>query len=173
MVKLPEHFDKNEWFVIISILILVICFFMLPRITPRRLTLTIFLFFAVLGLTADVLIGVSYPADFYVIMDSPKLELFDLLVYAGNYPLFGYFFAYVIYKWRMRTAHLLWFVPFWCLLAVGIEWLSLQFKIYTYQNGWTLGLSAAVYLLTYTFCAIVTKGLDRLWTAGKKDDGYA
>src|SRR6478736_4023948 len=119
--KLPSAFDKNEWFVLAGMAMAVCCYIAVPRILSRSLTVTIFLTFAAFGLTADVLIGVDYPVDFYTIMDSPKLELFDLLVYSVNYPLYGYFYAYAILKFELDAKRLAWFIPCWSGLTALLE----------------------------------------------------
>lgn len=76
MFKLPEIFDKNEWFITISLIYLIISFSILPKIFPRGMIISILLYFAVIGLTADVLIAVDYPVDLYTITDSSKLEIY-------------------------------------------------------------------------------------------------
>ena len=173
MARLPHEFDQNEWFVLISMLIVLGIFFLLRRVIPRKLALTILVFFAALGLMVDVLIGMDYPADFYVIMDSNKLDLFDMLVYFVNYPVFGYFYSHIIYKWRMQLTRLLWFVPLWALLAVLIEALSVIFNVFSYKNGWGIGYSAIAYILIYAFSAAVIKLFIHIWTVQKEGDAHA
>ncbi|SET24385.1 hypothetical protein SAMN05216389_107126 [Oceanobacillus limi] len=162
MYKLPINFDINEWFVVITLTCLIIIFIIVPNTMPKGLTLTIFLYFAVLGLTADVLIGVDYPFDFYDIMDSPKLELFDVIIYSVNYSLYGYFFSYFLFK-QKNLGRILLFIIFWAGISTIIEWVSVRFNVFTYMNGWNTGFSAIVYLFVFTTSAIVVKWLNHCW----------
>ncbi|MFV2048312.1 hypothetical protein KDJ21_026070 [Metabacillus litoralis] len=164
MFKLPIIFDKNEWFVMISMVVLLICFIAIPKIIPKSLTITIMLFYAVFGLTADVLIGVDYPFNFYRIMDSPKLELFDVLVYVVNYSLYGYFFSYILYKWKIEIKYLLLFILLWIALTVCLEWMSVKFNVFTYKNGWNTWFSALSYLLIFPASAIINKVFIHFWS---------
>lgn len=160
--ELPLKFDENEWFIIISMIFSLICFIIVPKKIPRSMSVSILLFFGALGLTADLLIGVSYPIDFYTIMDSPKLELFDVIIYIFNYPLYGYLFAYFIYKSEKFGAYLMLSILF-CGFNTLLEWISVKFNVFTYQNGWNLGYSAIAYLLIFTFCTVVVKIFSRCW----------
>jgi hypothetical protein len=163
MLKLPWAFDKNEWFVLGSMLCLLVCFIAIPKIMPRGMTLSVLLYFAVLGFTADVLVGVDYPIDFYTIMDSPKLELFDVLVYLINYPIFGYFLSYLLYKYEMRKKPLFFLIPLWCGLSVLFEFISAKLKVFTYHNGWNLGYSALTYPFIFSLSAAVIELYIRIW----------
>jgi hypothetical protein len=163
MFKLPLHFDVNEWFVILTMIFLMITFIIVPKLMPKGMTLSILLYFAVLGLTADVLIGVGYPFDFYKIMDSSKLEIFDVLIYGVNYSLYGYFFSYFIYKWEKRKFNLLLFVIFWSGQSTLIEWISVKFNVFTYIHGWNTGFSAISYLFVYTLSTIIIKLFSHCW----------
>jgi len=165
MFKLPLHFDENEWFILISMFFLIIGFFIIPKIIPKGMTLSLLLYYAIFGLNADILIGVDYPFNFYTIMDSPKLELFDVFAYLVNYPIFGYFFSYIIYKWRMPKTHLILFILLWSGLATFIEWISERFNIYTYLHGWNTGYSGLLYLLIFSSSAFVVKIFSRYWGA--------
>lgn len=161
--KLPVAFDENEWFILATMLLLVVCFFAVPRFMPRGMTIAVLLFFGVLGLTADVLIGVDYPIDFYTINDSPRLELFDVIVYLLNYPLYGYFFAYALRRFDLRWPKLAWFVPLWSAATAIMEIVSVHFRVFTYLHGWNAGWSALTYLLVYAITAAAIRFFGRVW----------
>ncbi len=163
MFKLPLDFDLNEWFVLISMIGSMIVFVKVPNRMPKGMALAILLYFAFLGLTTDILIGVDYPFNFYKIMDSPKLELFDVIIYAVNYSLYGYFFAYFIYKWKKRKVLLLFFILYWVVQTTVIEWIAVQVHVFTYNNGWNTGFSALSYLFIYTLSAGVTLLFSHSW----------
>ncbi|MBD8071424.1 hypothetical protein [Bacillus sp. PS06] len=169
MFKLPSDFDMNEYFVLITMISLLILVIKVPKLMPRLMSLSIFLYFSVLGLTADVLIGVDYPFDFYQIMDSPKLEIFDVFIYGVNYPIYGYFFSYIIYKWNTRRVIVI-LIICWSGITTFIEWVSVKFHVFTYQNGWNIGFSAMAYLVVYTFSAFVILYFIHCWkTSDKKN----
>lgn len=163
MLKLPLSFDENEWFAVITMLFLIFCYIKVPKIISREMTITIFLFFATLGLTADIILGVDYPFDFYRIMDTPNLELFDVLVYIVNYSFFGYFFSYIICKWRMNVLYLLIFIILWSGLSTLIEWTSEKFNVFSYRDGWNIGFSSITYIFVFSYCAIIIKLFIHLW----------
>jgi len=163
MLKLPTHFDKNEWFVLITMILLFIGFIASPKIFPRGMIMTVLLFFALLGLTVDILVGSEYPIDFYMIMDSPKLELFDMLIYIVNYSIYGYFFSYFIYLWNLNNFKIVGFILLWCGLNTLIEWISVYLNVFTYQNGWNLGYSSMSYVIIFMFCALVVKAFGGIW----------
>lgn len=163
MLKLPQQIDANEWFVLASIALLIICYIIVPKIMPRGMIVSILLLFAVFGFTADVIIGVDFPIDFYTITDSRNLEVLDVLIYTINYPFYGYFFSYIMYKWMKKTVHLIWFIPSWCLLSGAIEWLSIKFNVFTYHQGWTTWHSVLLYMFVFTLASMATKLFIRYW----------
>lgn len=165
MFELPLRFDENEWFVLITIVLLAIGFRLIPKIYPRTMLISILIFFAVLALVVDFLLGVDYPFDFYDAMDSPKLELFDVIIYALNYPMYGYFFAYLLYRWELGMAGYSIFILAWSGLTTWVEWISMRFHVFTHLHGWTMGASFIAYLFIFTFSAVVLKWFKRCWSS--------
>ena len=147
----------------ISMVFTIICFIIIPKLMPKVMIVSLLLFYAFIGLTTDVLIGVKYPFNFYKIMDTPTLELFDVLIYIVNYPIYGYFFSYVIYKWDLKGVPLIIFIICWCGLTAFIDWMAIQFNVFTYRNGWNLGYSSLVYLFIFTLGAFVAKLFSHYW----------
>lgn len=125
------------------------------------------LLFTDIGITTDFLIGTDYPVDFYTVMDSPKLELFDVIVYLIHYPLYGYFFTYMIYLWGLRGGYLCLYVLLWSGLTTGIDWISITFNVFTYLNGWRIEFSALAYLFVFSLSALIVKLFIHYW--GKND----
>ncbi|MUK89773.1 hypothetical protein GMD78_15490 [Ornithinibacillus sp. L9] len=152
----------------ITMIFLVIAFFMLPKIFPTEMTISILLYFAVLGLATDVLIGVDYPFNFYQIMDDSKLELFDVFIYGVNYSIYGYFFSFLIYKWMIRRGKLLLIIIYWSGQTTLIEWVSVKFHVFSYHNGWYIGYSIIAYLLVFTISAFVVKVFIHCWKSENK-----
>lgn len=162
MVKLPLTFDINEWFVGISFILLLFLFIKVPKTMPYSMILTILLYFSLLGFTADILIGVDYPFNFYKIMDTPKLELFDVIIYGINYSIYGYFYSYLLYKCKKQRQMLL-LLLFWIGQSTIIEWFSVQVNVFTYQNGWNTGYSAISYFVVYSISTVVIKYIFHCW----------
>lgn len=160
--KLPTRFDENEWFILASLFFLIVCFIKLPKIFPLSMRISIFLFYAVTGLTADVIIAADYPVDLYTITDTPNLELFDVIAYVINYPIYGLFFSYIISKWKMSLLSLSFLIVLWSGLTASLEWLSVQFNVFTY-HGWDTEHSLIVYLFIFSLSTIVTKLFSYFW----------
>ncbi|MEQ2527812.1 hypothetical protein EKG37_08615 [Robertmurraya yapensis] len=160
--KLPPSFDENEWFILASLFCLIVCFIKIPKIFPLNMRISIFLFYAVIGLTADVIIAADYPVDLYTITDTPYLELFDVIAYVINYPIYGLFFSYIISKWKMSLLSLSFLIVLWSGLTAALEWLSVQFNVFTY-HGWDTGHSLIVYLFIFSLSTVVTKLFSYCW----------
>ncbi|TKC16797.1 hypothetical protein FA727_12065 [Robertmurraya kyonggiensis] len=160
--KLPSRFDENEWFILVSLFCLIVCFIKLHKIFPLNMRISIFLFYAVIGLTADVLIAADYPVDLYTITDTPYLELFDVIAYVINYPIYGLFFSYIISKWKMSLLSLSFLIVLWSGLTASLEWLSVQFNVFTY-HGWDTEHSLIVYLFIFSLSTLVTKLFSYCW----------
>lgn len=160
--KLPSSFDANEWFILISLILLIIAFIKLPKILPLDFRLTVFLYYAVIGLTADVIIAADYPDDFYTITDTPYLELFDVLAYIINYPIYGLFFSYIICKWNPSPLGLVFLIVFWSGLTASLELLSAKFNVFSYI-GWDTEHSLIVYLFVFSLSTFATKAFIHVW----------
>lgn len=162
--KLPSSFDENEWFILISLILLIIVFIKLPKILPLDFMFSVLLYYAVIGLTADVIIAADYPDDFYTITDSPYLELFDVITYIINYPIYGLFFSYIICKWNPSSLGLVFLIVLWSGLTASLELLSVKFNVFSYI-GWDTEHSLIVYLFVFSLSAVVTKVFIHYWTS--------
>lgn len=124
--------------------------------------ISILLFYAVIGLTADVIIAADYPVDLYTITDTPYLELFDVIAYVVNYPIYGLFFSYIISKWKMSLPSLLFLIVLWSGLTASLEWISVKFNVFTFHS-WDTERSLIVYLFIFSLSAVVTKLFSYFW----------
>ncbi|MFK9091838.1 hypothetical protein [Bacillus salipaludis] len=145
MLALPEKFDSNEWFIVISLVVTYTFIFILPKRFPHTITI-IMLFFsmAYVQVIDHILAGISW--DLYDINDVREYEWFDLITWF-LYPPFGYTFVYFFDKWSIRGVGIFWYVLLWAFIALGEEILSLKFNIFTYHE-WKLSYSFPVYLIT-------------------------
>ncbi|QCJ44240.1 hypothetical protein FAY30_21310 [Bacillus sp. S3] len=145
MLPSPDQFDRNEWFIIISLIVMYTLIFLLPKRFPHTVTLIMLLFSMTYVQVLDhILAGLSF--NLYDINDVETYEWFDLITWF-LYPPFGYFFVYFFDKWSVRRTGVFWYIFLWVLIAIGEEALSLKFNIFTYI-GWKLSYSIPVYFIT-------------------------
>ncbi|MED4228603.1 hypothetical protein [Neobacillus cucumis] len=85
---LPKHFDENEWFIIIVLLVGIIVV-RLPKKMPTEVTYLIVLLSLAIPTIIDHTIAAISPYDVYRINDSEKYEVFDIVL-SGVYAPFGY-----------------------------------------------------------------------------------
>lgn len=157
MLNAPVRFDANEWFVCITMLVLIVLFAVTPKMFSMQAALCLMLFHSVLGLTADMIIGVAYPWDFYDTMDTPGYDWFDFFIYTVNYPLYGYFFGTGMKLWERRGWPLPLLIAGAALLSLLLEWLSVQFQVFQYKNGWHVWDSLLAYSVIFCGSAAFVK----------------
>lgn len=156
----PERFDINEWFTIISFVVLLTIAISLPK-RFSQLSITIFFVFTVfISQTVDSLIAVK-PFDMYDVSDSSKYEVMDIFIYYLNYPLYTYLFLYFYDKWNLKGMNRILYLSGFSLISVFFEWLADLCNVFTYK-GWNLWYSSLVYEVTfilYIFILHLTKNL--------------
>ncbi|MFC6603923.1 hypothetical protein ACFQDF_24280 [Ectobacillus funiculus] len=96
MFIFPKHFDENEWFIIIIILLSSILF-KLPKRFPASITILILLLSVAIPKVLDHSIAAISPYDFYRLNDSEKYEVFDLLLDGVYLPLVIYASTFMIF----------------------------------------------------------------------------
>ncbi len=143
-MKLPQHFDQNEWFILFWLVLTFLIVLLLPKRFPLSITILMMLFSSTVARLSDHLLSAT--ADLYDVMDAPTYELFDLFTYALYAP-FGYLLVYFFEKLTIRG---LWIAVYIVIGSIGgtlFEWLALYFHVFTYK-GWHLSFSFGVYLLS-------------------------
>ncbi|MCD9024110.1 hypothetical protein [Cohnella silvisoli] len=139
-----SFFDQNEWFILLSLLLLFALLFRLPRRFPFSVSILIYVFCFAISIMSDLILGTP-PLDLYDINDTPKYSYADFLTW-NLYPPFGYLFLYVYDRFRFREISVLFYIVFCALLAVGFEWLTVMAGIFKYK-GWNLAHSFPTYLI--------------------------
>jgi hypothetical protein len=143
MMPLPEKFDQNEWFVLITLFLSFLVIILLPKKMPVRLAILMMIFSLTVARLADHLLATPRH-DLYNIMDSGKFDAFDLVLYLVYAP-FGYIFVYV-YEWlKVKGYWILIYILLWSIFGAFFEWVSVQFKVFVY-NGWELKYSFTFYV---------------------------
>lgn len=152
LLYFPTKFDENEWTVILIIIFNILLFRFLPKRLPKEITPLIVLLSISFPQIIDHTIGAA-PHNYYDITDSKKLELFDILLYAG-YPAFGYLFVYVFDWFHFEKIKLILYFITWSCFAALFEFCLVNLHVYQY-NGWKLIFSIPIYLvvlsITYLF----------------------
>ena len=147
ILPLPEKFDANELFIIFSTVLTWALMFILPRRLSAVTITIIWTFNVFLALLADITISIK-PYDFYFTIDHKTHELFDVLLHFVTYPTLPYFVVnFYNYKKTKGIKQLL-YIIFWAGVAIGLEWISLKFHVFTY-TGWKLYLSFFTYVLVF------------------------
>lgn len=147
ILPLPERFDANEIFIIISSLLTLVLLFLFPRRVSVVTIHVIWTFNIYLALLADITIGIK-PNDFYFTIDHEKHELFDIFLHFFTYPSIPYFVVNFYQQYKPKSLNLLVYIIFCAGVAIALEWISVKFHVFTY-TGWKLSLSFMVYLVVF------------------------
>lgn len=142
ILKLPDHFDQNEWFIIVVILVSLIMYKVLPKRFPKAITAIIVLYSIAMPKILDHTIAVK-PYNLYDLTDSGQYELFDLIMYA-IYPPFGYLFIYIYDYFKFKGIRFVMYIFFWSIASIGMEFIANQLHVFNY-HGWRLIYSLPIY----------------------------
>jgi hypothetical protein len=159
ILPLPERFDANEVFIIISTVLTLVLLFLLPRRLSVTTINVIWTFNVFLALLADITIGVK-PNDFYFTIDHKEHELFDVILHFITYPTLPYFVVNFYQQYKPKSFKLLIYIIFWAGVAIALEWISVKFHVFTY-TGWKLYLSFIVYLVVFAANIWITNFLKK------------
>lgn len=144
LMKLPNSFDINEWFVLISMFIAFSVLHLLPKRFPLSISILIMLYSSTIARFADHILAMPR-IDLYDIMNSPYYDLFDIFTYV-LIGLAGYFFVYFYDRLRIKGYWIAVYIVIWSVFGTAYEWLSSYFKVFIYK-GWKPTYSFSVYLL--------------------------
>jgi hypothetical protein len=157
-LPLPQQFDSNEWFVILSIVVSFSLLFLLPRRFPLSISILILSFSIFIARSVDEILA-GPKVNFYDVIDSGKYELFDVISYAMYAPS-AYFFIYFFDKFKFKGFYLFFYIVSFSLIGWGFEWVCEKFGVFTYIQ-WQLKYSLAVYLvvqpLTLLFYQLISQ----------------
>lgn len=147
ILPLPEKFDANEVFIIISTVLSLSLLFLIPRRLSVVTIHVIWTFNVFVALLADITIGVK-PNQFYFTIDHKTHELFDVILHFITYPTLPYFVVNIYQRYKPKNIKLIFYLIFWAGAAIDLEWFSVKFHVFTY-TGWKLSLSFMVYLVVF------------------------
>ncbi|WP_102348934.1 hypothetical protein [Bacillus sp. Marseille-P3661] len=158
---LPQNFDKNEWFIIIGLLVSYTLILRMPKKLPISITILIMLFSATIARMADHLLAAPN-IDLYDITDTGKYELFDFLTYMLYGP-FAYLFVYIYVLLSIKGIGNLLYIITWSLLATLFEGITALFDIFNYKN-WELSYSFTAYLMIQSYTLLFYKYISKKYT---------
>lgn len=145
---LPEKFDQNEWFIIVSFIFVLCLLYFLPNRFPLSVRIMIFVFASSVGrLTDRYLAGPHF--NLYDIMDTGKYDFFDTLTYF-LYALFALLFVYGFEKLKIKGVYSILYLVLCTIAGTTFEWLSVQFNVFTF-HGWKSQYSFIFYLIIQSF----------------------
>lgn len=146
-MRLPEHFNSNEWFIIaVCILLISLTIALRQRIPYSRIFVIFTLNFFLAASLDHILAGPPY--DLYDIMDVPEFEVFDFIIYLFVYPFSGYLFIYFYDIWHKKGFHSVYYLFLTSFITIGLEWISNQFHVFHHKD-WTYFHSFMSYFVIY------------------------
>lgn len=155
---------QNELYILATIAVALLIMAKLPKKFPAGVTVLIFTFSALIGLTADHILAIP-PYDVYDVNDSPNFEVWDFIYYS-MYGFFGYFFLYIYQHYRIRGILTIPYIILWSMFSVFYEWVAVQVGIFDFGKGYKMQYSFPIYLYIQTFFIIffhfVMKEYDKL-----------
>jgi hypothetical protein len=155
-IDIPNKFDKNEVFIFVSLLIVLTVSVFLPKRFSLTQVVYILVFNFYLGVIVDQILAVP-PYDFYDIMDKPKMDIMDLIIYTLIYPLSAYIFYYFADKLRKKNrAAIFIFILGYSAISLGLEWIASKLGVYKY-NDWSFMFSGLAYLLIFSINTLVLR----------------
>ncbi|MDF2962518.1 MAG: hypothetical protein K0S39_4253 [Paenibacillus sp.] len=168
-MNMPQHFDGNEWFSVISMLLICCIVFSLPRRFPAIVTIVFLCLGLGIAMYADFHFGVP-PLDFYDINDTQRYELFDLILFVLYSP-FAYLFMYFFDKWRPRGLWINVYILAWSAGGTLYEGLAAYLHVYKYKE-WKLGYSFFFYLAAQAICLLFYYIIKSIYNRTKHHAGY-
>lgn len=167
---LPQQFDGNEWFLIISLCIVITFSLLLPRRFPTIVTLVFLALGMGISMFVDFILAPP-PNDIYDVNDSGDYyEFFEILFYYLYSP-FAYIFVYFFDKWKIRGLFISLYVLVWSLIGVGFEAIAVFFHVFKYKE-WNLGFSFVFYLFIQSFEIFLYYRIKEKYQQNKREDGY-
>lgn len=145
---LYEHFDKNEIYILVLLVVGFGAFFLFPKKLPLDQTLLFLLWGFTFSTLYDFTIGGGM-LDFYKVNDSNRYELFDLLTYF-SFATFSYFFVYFYKVLKINRKRYIFYVLGWSILGLLMERVSLWMGVIHLQHGYKQYYSLIVFLITLT-----------------------
>jgi hypothetical protein len=139
-------FDWNEWYFIITTVIILSLFYLIRKYFPFVIVMIIWLCNVVYVATIDYFL-LATPFKLYIFGDNPTYELSGALFHFFMYPCASIIFLFIYDKFELYGKKTAWYILFWTGFALFFEWLSVKNHALTY-TGWKLYYSIPFYPIT-------------------------
>ena len=143
-----EHFDRNEWFVLVMLIVTYGAIWVLPKRLPTSILIAGLVWGFASSTLFDFTIGGGL-MDYYRVNDSNRYEVTDFLVYCMFAP-FGYFLVYFYEVLRITRKTVVFYILGWTAVGVSVQWVAEWMHMTKYQHGYRLEYNAPVFLLVQT-----------------------
>lgn len=144
MIVYDNHFNGNEWFIIIGLCLGIITLIILPKRFPRKVAILFIICGVYSGFFFDHSLSVE-PVSFYDVNDKSSYQIFDFLSYLTYGPC-SYLFFYLFDFFRPSKAIPI-YILIWSFVSTGLEWCAHHFGVYHYRHGYNLYYSFIIYLI--------------------------
>jgi hypothetical protein len=142
MIVYDHHFNANEWFILIGLVIGLIIIRLLPKRFPQKISILFFLCGVYSGFFFDHSLSVQ-PISYYDVNDRSAYQFFDFLSYITFGPVsYMYFYFYD----RLKPASPPLYILIWAFIYLAIEALADFFGVYHYRHGYKIYYSFIIYL---------------------------
>lgn len=152
-------FDKNEWFVVVSSIVFMSCFWPIRKHFRPMVLLVIWVFNITYVATIDYAIAAS-PFHVYDCLDNDTYEIMGAYGHLFVYTPCSFLFLYFYDIWTLRGKKLAIYLAAWTIFSLFYEWLSLRFGFLNYSRGWSMWYS----IPTYPISALILIGVYRFVT---------
>jgi hypothetical protein len=146
ILYLPKNFDENEWFILVSMVIMIILILLIPKRLLIIEVLSLWLLNIFIAHVVDYSV-IGQPINLYYSNDTFKYEIFDFFLYYFLYPSTMYLF-FTGLAFRFIRKHWLIYVCFASIVTTGLEKIAHFLNVFTYIN-WSLWFSLLAYIVIY------------------------
>lgn len=139
-----RSFDLNEWFIIISLIALLLLIRITPKIFSFLEGLSYYIYGISIGMFYDHTISIP-PWDFYDVNDSSAYQAIDFISYIMYGP-YSYFFIYIYVKLKIRGIMNLAYLLIWTAFSLLMEWFTVKIGIFHFDKGYEMYWSIPIYM---------------------------
>lgn len=143
MIVYDNHFNSNEWFILVGLCVGIITVLCLPKRFPKKTAIVFFTCGIYSGFFFDHSLSVQ-PVSFYDVNDNSSYQLIDFLSYLSYGPI-SYLFFYLYDRLRPGSTPI--YILSWSLFSLGMEGLAVYFGVFHYRHGYKLFYLFPIYLL--------------------------
>lgn len=141
-------FNANEWFVVISMIVMNLAIWFAPKLFSKLESVGYYIFGIYIGLFYDHTLSIK-PWDYYDVNDSSSYQFIDFMSYIMYGP-YGYFFLYFYVKWNIKKLRIIPYILIWSAFSMLLEWCGLKAGLFHFDKGYKMYWSFPIYLLSQT-----------------------